>query len=291
MQFNYATLLYCRGYFADATTAFQQAKKAGRDTYYEVEADNLLHPQYFHPADGAGYPIFELTRADPLLERGIVLQREFHQHSAEKLYLQDAKLHPDEPDAQVAAAVGRFDEDDITAAFSHLGPARHAFPAQPDRPLPPRAAALVDGPAHAGRPRVHARAPARAEDADGARGGRVPPRARRNEDDREVSVVPSGAGARVAHPRDFDTERSHERARTRRSRAGRRARRRRSDHRRRGRRGRDAARRARDRGRDRLLLGARRTAGRGSPSSTSPPSSSRPTRCSSSCATSARSSC
>ena len=128
VQFNYATLLFCRGYFADATTAFRQAKKVGRDTFYEVEADNLLHPQFFHPADGPGYPIFEATRPDPLLERGIVLQREFHQHSAEKLYLQDAKLHPNEPDAQVAAAVGRFDEDDIAAAFSHLGPLVLRFP-------------------------------------------------------------------------------------------------------------------------------------------------------------------
>jgi tetratricopeptide (TPR) repeat protein len=128
VQFNYATLLFCRGYFSDATAAFRQAKKAGRDTYYEVEADNLLHPQFFHPSDGPGYPIFEATRRDPLLERGIVLQREFHQHSAEKLYLEDEKLHPNAADAQVAAAVGRFDEDDIAAAFSHLGPLTVRYP-------------------------------------------------------------------------------------------------------------------------------------------------------------------
>lgn len=128
VQFNYATLLFCRGYFSDATAAFHQAKKAGRDTYYEVEADNLLHPQFFHPSDGPGYPIFEATRPDPLLERGIVLQRGWHQHSAEKLYLEAAKLHPNDPDAQVAAAVGRFDEDNIAAAFSHLGPLVVRFP-------------------------------------------------------------------------------------------------------------------------------------------------------------------
>lgn len=128
VQFNYATLLFCRGYFADATAAFEQAKKAGRDTYYEVEADNLLHPQYFHPSDGPGYPIFELTRPDPLLERGIIEQRELHQHSAEKLYLEDAKLHPNEPDAQVAAAVGLFNEDNLSASFSKLGPLVVRFP-------------------------------------------------------------------------------------------------------------------------------------------------------------------
>jgi tetratricopeptide (TPR) repeat protein len=124
VQFNYGTLLYCKGYLPDATAAFQQAKKVGRDTYYEVEADWLLHPQFFGP----GYPIFEVTHPDSLLERGIVLQREFHQHSAEKVYLQAAKLHPNDPDAQVAAAVGRFDEDDLSAAFSHLGPLVTRFP-------------------------------------------------------------------------------------------------------------------------------------------------------------------
>src|SRR5579862_7433527 len=43
VQFNYATLLFCRGYLADATTAFEQAKKAGRDTYYEVEEIGRAH--------------------------------------------------------------------------------------------------------------------------------------------------------------------------------------------------------------------------------------------------------
>ncbi len=130
VQFNYATLLFCRGYLADATGAFRLAKRAGRDTYYEVEADNILHPQYFQPAagDGPAYPIFEPTHPDPLLARGVVLQRELHQHSAEQLYLEAARLHPDDPDAQVAAAVGRFDEDNITAAFSHLGPLVKRFP-------------------------------------------------------------------------------------------------------------------------------------------------------------------
>jgi tetratricopeptide (TPR) repeat protein len=128
VQFNYATLLFCRGYFADATTAFEHAKKVGRNTYYEVEADNLLHPQYFHPSNGPGYPIFELASPDPLLQRGIVQQRELHQHSGETIYLEAAKLHPNDVQAQVAAAVGRFNEDDIAAAFSHLGPLVTRFP-------------------------------------------------------------------------------------------------------------------------------------------------------------------
>ena len=48
---------------------FRQAKKAGRDTYYEMRADELLHPQFFQPQDGL-YPIFEPQRPDPLLDPG-----------------------------------------------------------------------------------------------------------------------------------------------------------------------------------------------------------------------------
>src|SRR4051812_47249922 len=36
VQFNYATALYCAGYLADADQAYRAAKKAGRDTFYEI---------------------------------------------------------------------------------------------------------------------------------------------------------------------------------------------------------------------------------------------------------------
>src|SRR5207248_5135259 len=39
VQFNYGTALYCAGYLADADGAFRAAKKAGRDTFYEVQSD------------------------------------------------------------------------------------------------------------------------------------------------------------------------------------------------------------------------------------------------------------
>ena len=151
VQFNYATLLFCRGYFADATTAFEQAKKVGRNTYYEVEADNLLHPQYFHPSNGPGYPIFELASA------------------------RSAPPARHRPAARAAPALGRGDlpRGREAASERRSGPgrggrrtvqrgrhrrlvlapraARHAVPAQPDGAVPPRAPALVDGPAHRGR--------------------------------------------------------------------------------------------------------------------------------------------
>ena len=124
VQFNEATALLCAGYVADATQGYRRAKKAGRDTYYEVKADNFLHPQYF----GDGYPILQYEGHDPLLIQGQLEQRRFHQRSAERLYAKAAQLHPGEAEAQVAAAVGRFDMDDLNASFSRLGPLVRRFP-------------------------------------------------------------------------------------------------------------------------------------------------------------------
>jgi predicted Zn-dependent protease len=124
VQFNYATALYCAGFGADATAAFQKAKRVGRDTRYQVVADNLLHPQYFKD----GYPLFQYSGHDPLLVQGQIAQRTYHQETAERLWARAAKSHPDDADAQVAAAVGRFDMDDLNASFSRLGPLVKRFP-------------------------------------------------------------------------------------------------------------------------------------------------------------------
>jgi Tfp pilus assembly protein PilF len=127
VQFNYGIVLYCTGYLAEASQAFRAAKAAGRDTFYEMRADEILHPQFFQPADGL-YPLFQPTRSQPLLLQGVLQQRQGHQHSAERLYARAARLHPQDDEAQVAAAVGRFDEDDLSASFSRLGPLVKRFP-------------------------------------------------------------------------------------------------------------------------------------------------------------------
>jgi predicted Zn-dependent protease len=124
VQFNQATALLCAGYVAEATQGYRRAKKAGRDTYYEVRADTLLHPQFFDQ----GYPIFQYAGRDPLHIQGQVEQRRFHQRTAARLYAKAARRHPDDPDAQVAAAVGRFDMDNLSASFSRLGPLVKRFP-------------------------------------------------------------------------------------------------------------------------------------------------------------------
>jgi tetratricopeptide (TPR) repeat protein len=124
VQFNFGTALFCAGYVADAEQAFRQAKTAGYDTYYEIQADAILHPQFFQQ----GYPIFQLQGNDTLLLQGVLLQRRGKQHSAEKLYTRAARLQPGNDQAQVAAAVGRFDEDNLSASFSRLGPLVRRFP-------------------------------------------------------------------------------------------------------------------------------------------------------------------
>ena len=124
VRFNQGTALYCAGYVTEAAQAFRQAKKAGRDTFYEIQADNLLHPQFFKE----GYPVFEYRGSDPLLLQGQLEQRRYHQHTAARLYAKAARLHPESADAQVAAAVGRFDMDNLSASFSRLGPLVKRFP-------------------------------------------------------------------------------------------------------------------------------------------------------------------
>jgi hypothetical protein len=115
-------LLYA-GYDADAETALQAAKSLGRDSLVEVQADGLLHPQYF-----PGYPVFAYSGPNRLLAQGSALQAAGRQHSAERLYLLAARLQPGSDQAQVAAAVGRFDKANLVPAFSHLGPLTRRFP-------------------------------------------------------------------------------------------------------------------------------------------------------------------
>ena len=116
------------GYPSDAETALESAKKLGRNTIVQVQADNLLHPAFFQPRNGPSYPIFSPIRPNKLLEQGSRLQQEGHQISAERAYARAARLAPNDDEAQVAAAVGLFDEDNLTPAFSHLGPLTTRFP-------------------------------------------------------------------------------------------------------------------------------------------------------------------
>jgi tetratricopeptide (TPR) repeat protein len=136
-----------------ASDAWRQAAVLEPDTSYAVAAANLLYPQY-----AKNLPTFVPDQID-LLDRlggksaaaqlrilrrsarretgvrmidhllyGVALQRLDHPLSAQREFDRAAELAPNDPEALVAAAVGRFDKADPSAAFSRLGPLARRFP-------------------------------------------------------------------------------------------------------------------------------------------------------------------
>jgi tetratricopeptide (TPR) repeat protein len=133
----------------DAAAAWRRAAQAQPDSASAQRADDALHPDF-----PSGQPFFVpsfrpppgLARLEPpaqlaALERrargndarakllyGLALQRLGHRISARRQYDAAARLAPRDVDAQVAAAVGRFDKSRPTEAFSRLGPLTRRFP-------------------------------------------------------------------------------------------------------------------------------------------------------------------
>jgi tetratricopeptide (TPR) repeat protein len=128
VQYYRGVALLWAGYPSDAQTALERAKTLGRDTIIQGRADNLLHPEFFQPAQGPPYPVFVPSKPNTLLERGSSLQQQGRQVSAERVYTRAVKEQPGNVEALVAQAVGLFDEDNLTPAFSHLGPLTARFP-------------------------------------------------------------------------------------------------------------------------------------------------------------------
>src|SRR5207244_13403488 len=94
-----------------------------------VHAADLLHPK--SPRGVTQFvPSFEraTNRVQKLLVRGVRLQQAGRPISAERQFAEAAALAPDDPEAHVAAAVGRFDKDHPERAFSRLGPLALRFP-------------------------------------------------------------------------------------------------------------------------------------------------------------------
>jgi tetratricopeptide (TPR) repeat protein len=128
VQFYRGIAFLWAGYPTDAAQALEAAKKFGANSYVAEKADNILHPNYYAPSAPPYYPVFAPTERNALLQRGSVLQEEGHQLSAERLYQQAARRDPNDPQAQVAAAVGLFDEDNLNVSFGRLGPLTARFP-------------------------------------------------------------------------------------------------------------------------------------------------------------------
>jgi tetratricopeptide (TPR) repeat protein len=149
VQLHLGLALIWVGRTADALAAWRAAARAAPDSASAVRAGDLLHPR-----SPSGLPIFEPSfsppktlaalapaaqvaslahsaRADGVRAKllyGVVLQRLGRPISAEREYAAAAALAPRNPDAQVAAAVGRFDKDHPERAFSTLGPLVRVFP-------------------------------------------------------------------------------------------------------------------------------------------------------------------
>lgn len=149
VQLNLGIAQYWSG-VEGAQAAWRSAAELEPDTAYAVTAGNLLHPEFapnlplFVPTEEAPAAIRSLSPPVQLktLERrartgsvtdrlfyGVALQRLGRQISAERVYAEAARLAPNDPEARVAAAVGRFAKADPSRAFSRLGPLSRAFPA------------------------------------------------------------------------------------------------------------------------------------------------------------------
>jgi len=141
--------LYWDRHDSDAVSAWQAAVRDQPDTPYAVRAGDFLHPQF-----APGLPQFVPSFQPPLAIRvlpadrrlaalrraaagggthakllyGVMLQQVGMPVSAEREFAAAAKLAPNDPDARVAAAVGRFDKANPAKAFGTLGPLTRVFP-------------------------------------------------------------------------------------------------------------------------------------------------------------------
>ena len=126
---------------AEALAQWRVAKRVDPDTPSAVRAGDLLHPdtprglpQFFPTFTAGGRTIGALAAAArrpdvrAKLAYGVALQRLERPVSAERQYAAAAALAPNDPEAQVAAAVGSFDKDRPALAFSRLGPLARRFP-------------------------------------------------------------------------------------------------------------------------------------------------------------------
>jgi tetratricopeptide (TPR) repeat protein len=128
----------------DAGGAWREARDVEPDTPYAVLADDFLHPDL-----APGLPIFtpsfpyrvqggtpaaqlEALRADRSergrLIYGIALQRLGRPVSARRAFAEALRLAPNDVDALVADAVGRYEKGDLAGAFGRLGPLTRRFP-------------------------------------------------------------------------------------------------------------------------------------------------------------------
>jgi tetratricopeptide (TPR) repeat protein len=128
-----------------AVAAWREARDVEPDTPYAVRADDFLHLEDFAP----GLPLFtpsfpySVEGGSPAaqleglrhargfrgrLVYGVALQRLGRPVSARRAFDAALRLAPNDVDALVADAVGRYEKNNPSAAFSRLGPLARRFP-------------------------------------------------------------------------------------------------------------------------------------------------------------------
>jgi predicted Zn-dependent protease len=141
--------LYWSRHNQEAESAWRAAAKLQPDSLYAVAAGNFLRPRFapwlpvFVPSFAAPSRITRLSPprqvaalrqaariggAHAKILYGVALQRLYHPLSAEAEFAAAARESPNDPEARAAAAVGLFDKDDPSKAFSRLGPLVRVFP-------------------------------------------------------------------------------------------------------------------------------------------------------------------
>jgi len=128
-----------------ALSAWREARDVEPDTPYAVSAEDLIYAKEFAPGLPVLVPSFpyriegeslaeqlEVLRADRTAHgrilHGVALQRLGRPVSARRAFAEAVKLAPNDVDALVADAVGRYDKSNPSAAFSRLGPLTRRFP-------------------------------------------------------------------------------------------------------------------------------------------------------------------
>ena len=129
VRFELGLALAFGGQAADARTAWRAAERAQPDSPSAVRAEDALHPEA-PPGRPPFVPSFTRasTQAQRLIALGVRYQAALRPVSAERAFAAAARIAPDDPEAQVAAAVGRYDKDRPARAFSRLGPLARRFP-------------------------------------------------------------------------------------------------------------------------------------------------------------------
>src|SRR3954447_10464124 len=117
------------GQQVDAEAAWLAAERVQPDSPSAVRAEDLRHPNT-PPGRPPFVPSFTrpATAVQAHLARGIQLQAALRPVSAAREFAAAARLAPDDPEALVAEAVGRYSKEAPARAFSRLGPLSRRFP-------------------------------------------------------------------------------------------------------------------------------------------------------------------